>query len=164
MCWDPICTVAEVWCCSEHYSGFLTVISWWRHRLQCIVVWQSFLRLLKLDKLEVGKPDLLRGGLTCCHGVLDHGLNLHPNIPLKGLITKCSRVPQLKDEKVWLLLHGNAIEVHMCLAYQFKTIIIESWQGKEQNWAFLTKLVNRLIRASPQRESCRRVRIVFTFQ
>ena len=19
MCWDPICTVAEVWCCSEHY-------------------------------------------------------------------------------------------------------------------------------------------------
>ena len=18
MCWDPICTVAEVWCCSEH--------------------------------------------------------------------------------------------------------------------------------------------------
>ena len=19
MCWDPVCTVAEVWCCSEHY-------------------------------------------------------------------------------------------------------------------------------------------------
>ena len=20
MCWDTICTVAEVWCCSEHYQ------------------------------------------------------------------------------------------------------------------------------------------------
>ena len=19
MCWDPVCTVAEVWCCSQHY-------------------------------------------------------------------------------------------------------------------------------------------------
>ena len=19
MCWDPVCNVAEVWCCSEHY-------------------------------------------------------------------------------------------------------------------------------------------------
>ena len=22
MCCDPICTVAEVWCCSEHYLWF----------------------------------------------------------------------------------------------------------------------------------------------
>ena len=36
---------------------------------------RSFLRLLKLHKLAVGK--LSRGGLTWCHGVLDHGLNLH---------------------------------------------------------------------------------------
>ena len=98
MCLDPVCTVAEVWCCSEHYSGFLTVISWWRHGLQCIVVWQYFLRLLKLDKLAVGKHGLSRGGLTCCHGVLDHGLNLRPNVLLKGSITECSRVSQLKDD------------------------------------------------------------------
>ena len=44
-----------------------------------VIVW-SFLRLLKLHKLVVGK--LLRKGLTRCHGVLDHGLNLHLNIPL----------------------------------------------------------------------------------
>ena len=58
------------------------VVSWWRHKLQCIVIVQSFLRLLKLHKLAVGKLDLLRGGLTRCHGVLDHGLNLWWNIPL----------------------------------------------------------------------------------
>ena len=29
---------------------------------------------------------------------------------------------------------------YMCLAYQFVTVIIQSWQGKEQNWAFLTAL------------------------
>ena len=40
----------------------------------------SFLRLLKLHKL-VGNLDL-SGGLTLCHSVLDHGLNLHWNIPL----------------------------------------------------------------------------------
>ena len=43
-------------------SGFLLVVSCWRHRLQCIVIVQSFLRLLKLYKLVVGKLDLLRGG------------------------------------------------------------------------------------------------------
>ena len=48
------------------------------------------------------------------------------------------------DENVWLLLHGNAIKVHMCLTYQLITVIIESWQRKEQNWAFLTALGNRL--------------------
>ena len=69
-------------------------------------------------------------------------------------ITECSRVPQLKDENVWLLLRGNAIRVHMCIAYQFITVITESWQGKEQNWAFLTALGNRLVRASPQQASC----------
>ena len=62
-------------------SGFLMAVSCWRHRLQCIVVMQSFLRLLKLHKLVVGKRYLSRGGLTQCHGVSDHGLNLHQNIP-----------------------------------------------------------------------------------
>ena len=37
-----------------------------------VIVW-SFMRLLKLHKLVVGKLDLSRGGVTC-HGVLDHGL------------------------------------------------------------------------------------------
>ena len=55
-------------------------------------------------------------------------------------ITKYSTVPQHKDENVWLWFHGNAIKVHMYLAYQFITVIIESWQGQEQNWAFLTAL------------------------
>ena len=64
MCWDPICTVAEVWCCSEHYlwlfdGGFFGRI------LQCIVIVQSFLRLLKLRKLAVCKHDL-RGGILLC--------------------------------------------------------------------------------------------------
>ena len=62
--------------------GFLMEVSCWRCILQCIVIMQSFLRLLKLLKLAVFKLDLSRGGLTRCHSVLDHGLNLHHNIPL----------------------------------------------------------------------------------
>ena len=54
----------------------------WRHRLQCVVIMWSFLRLLKLHKLAVGKLDLW-GGFTRCHGVLDHGLNLNQNSPLR---------------------------------------------------------------------------------
>ena len=66
-----------VWMC-----GFLMAVSCRRHRLQYIVIVRSFLRLLKLHKLAVGKLDLSRGGgLTQCHGVLDCGLNLHWNIP-----------------------------------------------------------------------------------
>ena len=57
-------------------SGFLMAVSTWRHILQCIVIIRSFLRLLKLHKLAVCNLDLLRGGLTLCHGV---SLN---NIPL----------------------------------------------------------------------------------
>ena len=73
-------------------------------------------------------------------------------------ITECSRVPRLMDENVWLWLHGKAIKVHMCLTCQFITVIIESGQGKERNWAFLTALGNRLVRASSQwANCCRRV-------
>ena len=43
--------------------GFLMVVSWWRHRLQCNVIMLSFLRLLKLHKLAVGKLDLSSGVL-----------------------------------------------------------------------------------------------------
>ena len=39
-------------------SGFLMAVSWWRHRLQCIVIVQSLLRLLKLHKLAIRKLDL----------------------------------------------------------------------------------------------------------
>ena len=62
-------------------SGFLMAVSCWRHRLQCIVIVLSFLRLLKLHKLAVRKFDLSREVFTQCHGMLDHGLNLHRNIP-----------------------------------------------------------------------------------
>ena len=84
MCWDPVCTVAEVWCCSEHYLWLWVAFWWrflgWRHRLQCIVIVQSFLRLLKLHKLAVGKLDLSRGDLT--YSVLHNRLNSPWNIPL----------------------------------------------------------------------------------
>ena len=63
--------------------GFLMAIYTWTHLLQCIVVVRSFLRMLKLRKLVVHKLYLSRGGPTWCHGVLEHGLNLHWNIPLK---------------------------------------------------------------------------------
>ena len=59
--------------------------SCWGHRLQSIDIVLSFLRLLKLHKLAVGKLDLSIGGLTRCHSVLDHGLNLHCNILLRVL-------------------------------------------------------------------------------
>ena len=41
------------WALFVALSGFLMVVSCWRHRLQCIVIMQSFLRLLKLHKLVV---------------------------------------------------------------------------------------------------------------
>ena len=62
--------------------GFLMAIYTWIHLLQCIVVVWLFLRMLNLRKLAVRKLYLLRGGCTRCQGVLDHGLNLHQNIPL----------------------------------------------------------------------------------
>ena len=91
--------LADVWClelCGETLfvlllkfdavlsiiCGFLVTVSCWKHRLQCIVIVRSFLRLLKLRKLGVCNLDLSKGGLTLCHCVLDHGLNLHRNIPL----------------------------------------------------------------------------------
>ena len=42
--------------------GFLMAVSCWRHRPQFIVIMRSFLKLLKLRKLAVGKTDLLMGG------------------------------------------------------------------------------------------------------
>ena len=44
--------------------------SCWRGILQCTVIVQSFLRLLKLHKLVVCKLDLSRGVLTRGGGVL----------------------------------------------------------------------------------------------
>ena len=68
--------------------GFLVVIYTWIHLLQCIVVVRLFLRMLKLCKLAVRKLYLSRGGHTWWQGVLEHGLNLHRNIPL---CTECLR-------------------------------------------------------------------------
>ena len=69
--------------------GFLMAVCCWRHRLQCVVIMQSFLRLLKLCKLAVCKLYLTRRGrLTWCHGVLDHGLNLQRNIPLRTALNR----------------------------------------------------------------------------
>ena len=68
-------------------SGFLVAVSSWSHILQCIVIVQSFLRLLKLHKLAVCKLDLSRGGLARCHSVLDHGLNLRHNTPLNSVFS-----------------------------------------------------------------------------
>ena len=65
--------------------GFLMAIYTWIHLLQCIVVVRLFLRMLKLHKLVVRKLYLSRRGHTLCQGVLDHGLNLHWNIPLNNL-------------------------------------------------------------------------------
>ena len=62
--------------------GFSMAIYTWTHLLQRIVVVRSFLRMLKLRKLAVRKLYLSRGGRTLCQGVLEHGLNLHRNIPL----------------------------------------------------------------------------------
>ena len=62
--------------------GFLMVIYTWTHLLPCIVVVRSFLRMLKLRKLAVRKLYFSRWGRTRCQSVLDHGLNLHWNIPL----------------------------------------------------------------------------------
>ena len=62
-------------------SGYLMAVSWWRQRLQCIVIVRSFPRLLKLHKLAVGKLYLERGVLLRVI-VVDHGLNLHQNNPL----------------------------------------------------------------------------------
>ena len=60
MCRDPVCTVAEVWCSSEHYlwlfdGGILYIVG----GVYCIVLlsWSLFLRLLKLRKLAVCKLD-----------------------------------------------------------------------------------------------------------
>ena len=53
--------------------GFLMAVSCWKWILQCIVIVRSFLRLLKLRKLAVGKLDLSGG--------------IHWNIPLTTMST-----------------------------------------------------------------------------
>ena len=68
--------VLSIICGYECFFFFMSVSSW-RHTLQWTVIMRSILRLLKLRKLVVCKTDLSRGGLTLCHGALDHGLNLH---------------------------------------------------------------------------------------
>ena len=82
-CWSgELCSLYNrnpVWCCSEHYLWLwvaLMGVSTWRHILQCIVIVRPFLRLLNYVSLQSAKL------ISRCHDVLDHGLNLHRNIPL----------------------------------------------------------------------------------
>ena len=104
----------------------LSKVGGWGHRLQCIVIVRSFLRLLKLHKLVVGKLNLSRRGLTRCHGVLDHGFNLRWNIPLSKFVgvflkVRCSAsrdsIPALSVESLLFsstqLCHIYTKESHM---------------------------------------------------
>ena len=61
--------------------------------------------MIKLHKLVVGKLDLLREGLTQCHGVFDHGLNLHWNIPL-SIFHMClhSSLSEVLIHMIWRFL------------------------------------------------------------
>ena len=88
-------------------SGFLMAVSCWRHILQCTVIMQSFLRLLKLHKLAVGKLYLL-GGWGGSYSVLDYGLNLqwttegfYHGVHLRSVdrLTKITRVSLTEDLK-----------------------------------------------------------------
>ena len=74
--------------------GFLMAVYTWTHLLQCVVVVQSFRRMLKLRKIAVFKLYLSRGGPIQCHGVLEPGLNLHRNIPLINLGLKIAQLVQ----------------------------------------------------------------------
>ena len=80
---------------------------------------RSFLRLLKLHKLAVVKLDLLSwGGLTQCHGVLDHGLNLRRNIPLRevGNGTQVRRIHILTLSMTHCRPHPNRLSArNACL-------------------------------------------------
>ena len=60
-----------------------------------------FLRLLKLCKLAVCKLDLSRGGLTRCHSLLDHGLNLCRNIPLRPSLRKAQSALICQLSQAW---------------------------------------------------------------
>ena len=98
--------------------GFLMAISTLFHLLQCIVVVWSFLRMLKLRKLAVHKLYLSRGCRTQCQGVLEHGLNLHRNIPLIILL-QCN-IPLGLIVFVWMPhnTHTNIVadQVHPLMA------------------------------------------------
>ena len=118
-----MCTVADVyrcWCLVLFWalfvamSGFFKAVSWWRHsvlcKVQCIVIVQSFLKLLKLHKLAVKKFDLSRRGLTWCHCVLDHGLNLRWNI-LMHVTGSDSELSELDLPQNWNFSHGTEDEL-----------------------------------------------------
>ena len=64
-------------------SGFLMAVSCWRHRLQCIVTMLSFLRLLKLHKLAIGKLDLSRWGSYLVSQCVRPSIKLMPEYPFK---------------------------------------------------------------------------------
>ena len=80
-------------------------------KLQCIVIVRSFLRLLKLRKLAVGQLDLLRGS----YGMLDHGLNLHRNIPSRPILTN---VFEPSCSYSWLWSQSRILDIIMTVTPQ----------------------------------------------
>ena len=79
---------------------FATLIAWSSNKPSNfrILVLLACSALLKLHEPVIRKLDILRGGLTRCHGVLDHGLNFHRNIPFDPTVVL------LKDEHSHVLM------------------------------------------------------------
>ena len=128
-CWSLV----KFWPWFVVISSFLMAVSWWRHRMQCIVTMWSFLRLLKLQASgwQTWSP---AGGLTVCHGVLDHALNLHRNIPLRFVplfvcVTICS-------------FSGNPAILKFLFLYFVTGQSVQSkqqWHSKLENHTFMSR-------------------------
>ena len=109
-----------LYCCWSLVLAFWWQFLSWRHRLQYIVMVWSFPRLLKLHKLAVRKFDLSRGGLTRCHGVLNHRLNLRHNVTLNKAVwadgIEKMRTHSSCRDTTWALSRSHDCEKR--LAYQ----------------------------------------------
>ena len=85
-------------CCSEHYlwlfDGNLYSNPFRAAYCCCAVISED----AKTTKASGPQTLSLKGGATWCHGVLDHGLNLHQNIPLILLhVTSHSEILDWQD-------------------------------------------------------------------
>ena len=94
-------------------SGFLTVASCWRHRLQCTVITQSFLRLLKQYKLAVGKLDLSRGGSYSVSRCVRPWIKFTPVYPFNlifYLITENMKLKNKSSDRILSLYKNVTID------------------------------------------------------
>ena len=90
--------VAEVWCCSEHYLWLLDG-DFYLDPLTAVYCCCAVVSEDAKTTLASGQQTLsLEGGHTQCQSVLEHGLNLHRNIPLNHNI--CAR-KQLSFFLIW---------------------------------------------------------------